>query len=157
MTTGAPGAPSGHGIVIMLIRRVAALFLAAMLTACGSNSSFAPTGLVAGEWRGTIGSAVDAPGTITLQLTQDGVNVSGTVRISQDGITDAPGTLTGVLASVSLPTRMQFTVTYEYGPFHCQGSFTGTLDVTGRDIDGPFSGENCVRPFSGTMHVMRVV
>jgi hypothetical protein len=131
------------------------LFMVAMLTACGGNS-LAPTGLVAGEWRGTIGSGVNAPGTITLQLTQNAVNVAGTVRISQDGIADAPGTLSGVLASTSLPTRMQFTVTYEYGPFHCQGSFSGTLEVTGRDIEGPFSGQNCVRDFSGTLHVTRV-
>jgi hypothetical protein len=115
-----------------------------------------PTLGVAGQWNGTIESPVDGPGTIALQLTQSGLDVAGSFRLSQDVISDVPGTLTGTLASASSPTTMQFMVRYEYGPFHCQGTFAGTLNISGRDIEGPFSGQNCVHAFSGTLHVMKV-
>ena len=61
-----------------------------------------------------------------------------------------------VAATASSPTTMHFTVTYEYGPFQCQGAFSGTLNVTSRALDGPFSGQNCVRPFDGTFHATKI-
>jgi hypothetical protein len=125
------------------------------LSACG-HSPLAPTERVNGAWRGTIESATDGPGTIDLQLTQSGPNVDGTVVLSQATITDVPGTFIGTLATSSSPTTMEFVVRYEYGPFQCEGSFSGTLTVDGREIEGAFSGENCVQQFNGRVRATKI-
>jgi hypothetical protein len=80
--------------------------LAAALTTCAGHSPVSPTLGVAGQWNGTIESPVDGPGTIALQLTQSGLDVAGSFRLSQDGISDVPGTLTRTLASAPSPTTM---------------------------------------------------
>ncbi len=132
-------------------RTVVGLLLLAM-SACSGRSPAAPAPALSGSWQGTFES--DGPGTITLELTQTGLSVSGSVRLSQNTITDVPGTLTGTLETASLPTSMQFTVTYEYG-FGCKGSFSGTLNITDGEIEGPYSGQNCVQPFEGTLHATK--
>ena len=141
----------------MLIPRVAAfLLLLSALSACGGDSRLptAPTLSLSGRWQGTIESPADGPGTVTLQLTQTGLDVAGTLRISQMGISDVPGTLTGRLATASSPTTMQYTVTYEYGE-RCQGTFTGAFNVTSREIAGPYTGQNCVHEFVGAFHATK--
>jgi hypothetical protein len=37
-------------------------------------------------------------------------------------------------------------VSYEYGE-HCQGTFTGTMNVIGRGMAGAYIGQNCVHEF----------
>ena len=127
------------------------LLLACALQACGSSPTM-PSPTLSGAWQGTIES--EGPGTIKLQLTESGVNVTGTVSLSQDGIVDAPGTFVGTLNSASVPTSMQYTVTYTYG-FDCHGSFSGTMTLTPSRMDGTYTGANCVRPFTGSLSATR--
>lgn len=134
--------------------RMWCLVIAVVLTACGGPPT-APAPVIAGSWRGSFESPADGPGTISLQLTQNGLNVQGTVMLSQNSINDVPGTFTGTLAASSVPTTMPFVVTYAYGPFQCQGTFSGTLQVSGDALDGSFSGENCVTTFEGVVRVTR--
>ena len=61
----------------------------------------------------------------------------------------------GTLAGASFPTTMQYTVTYEFGPFNCQGTFSGTSNVTILEIGGVFGGQNCARMFTGTLSATR--
>lgn len=124
------------------------------VSACG-RSPMSPAVVFSGNWQGTFESPADGPGTITLDLTQTGLNVSGSVQLSQGTLTDVPGTMIGTVTTASSLTLLQFTVTYEYGPFACQGSFSGTLNATSTDIQGSFSGQNCVQAFSGTLHVTK--
>jgi hypothetical protein len=138
-------------------RATAPVLFALALSSCGgdSNGPTAPTVSIAGRWQGTIESPSDGPGTISLQLTQTGLNVTGPLRLSQSIISDVPGTLTGTLAATSLPTTMQYTVTYEYGTNRCQGVFSGTFNVTSRQIEGPYSGQDCVHAFAGTLRATK--
>ena len=127
------------------------LILLLLVSACGASPT-APTVALNGQWQGTFQTPGDGPGAFTLRLEQSGLTVSGTASLSQNEFVDVPATWTGTLAGSSSPTTMRFTVTYAYGPFQCEGSFSGTLNVTTREIDGPFTGQNCVRPFEGTLH-----
>ena len=134
--------------------RIACALMVVVQSACGGPPT-APTPAVAGSWRGSFESGSDGPGTISLQLTQTGLDVQGTVVLSQETITDVPGTFAGTLAASSVPTTMQFNISYAYGPFQCQGTFSGTLHVSGDALDGSFSGENCVRAFEGVVRVTK--
>jgi len=135
---------------------VASLLIACAAAGCGhSTQPTAPTATtVAGRWEGTIQSPVDGRGTISLQLTQSGLDVAGQARLSQDGISDVPGTFNGVLQGASPSTVLQYTVTYEYGE-HCAGSFSGTVTLTAREMDGQYSGRNCVHEFAGALHALK--
>jgi hypothetical protein len=135
-------------------RSAACLLLLVTSSACGGSPT-APTANISGRWQGTFESPSDGRGTMTLQITQAGLNVTGSALLSQNEVLNVPGTLTGTLAAASSPTTMQFIMTYEYGPFQCQGSFSGTLNVTSRAFDGSFSGQNCVRTFDGTLHATK--
>jgi hypothetical protein len=143
----------------MFWRFAGCLFLVFVLSACGTSPT-APSASLAGRWQGTFtsttdGPGTDGPGTITLQLTQSGLNVTGMALLTQNEFTDVPGTVTGTLAGSSSPTTMTFVVSYAYGLAPCQGSFSGTLDVTNRELDGPFHGQNCVRSFNGSLHATK--
>jgi|SRR6516165_8947249 len=126
------------------------LLLPFILSGCGS-APLAPTVALTGAWQGTFQTPGDGPGSFTLQLEQRGLAISGTGTLTQDGIVDVPATWTGTLDGPSSPATLRFTVTYEYG-FQCQGSFSGTLNATTRDIEGSFAGQTCVRPFAGSLH-----
>jgi hypothetical protein len=106
-------------------------------------------------WDGTFESGGDGPGTITMHLDQMNLQVAGTALLSQNEFVDVPATVTGTLATGSSPTTVRLVVAYAYGPYQCQGSFTGTLNITSREIDGPFSGANCVRSFTGSLHAVK--
>jgi len=136
-----------------MCHRFIVLALASALSACG-GMPMRPTVALNGQWQGTFQTQTpgDEPGTFTLHLEQTGLTISGTGTLTQNGIVDVPATWTGTLEGPSSPTTMQFTVSYAYGPFQCQGSFGGTLNVTTHDIDGSFAGQNCVRPFAGSLH-----
>ncbi len=136
-------------------RVVAAFLVVFSISGCGGAMSPGPLALsVSGQWEGAIDSPSDGPGTITLTLAQTGLAVSGTVRLSQGGIADVGGTLTGTLSGASTTTTMDYTVSYEYGE-HCQGTFTGTFVVTNGVMTGPYSGQNCAHQFAGTARVTR--
>jgi hypothetical protein len=133
------------------------LLLVSTLSACGgSGAPTSPTPSLSGRWQGTITSPTDGAGTVTLQLTQTGLDVAGPVRLSQDGLSDVSGTLTGTLGTASSSTTLQFTVTYEYG-FGCQGTFSGTIAITSGEMAGPYNGRNCVHEFAGTLHAIKSV
>jgi hypothetical protein len=138
--------------VMRLPLHATVLFLTACaLLACGSAPT-APSLNVSGTWQGTIES--EGPGTIRLQIAQNGSNITGTVLLSQDGIDNVPGTVVGTLDDASVPASLPFTVTYTYG-FNCHGSFSGTMTLTSSEMHGSYSGENCVRPFTGTLQATR--
>jgi hypothetical protein len=113
-----------------------------------------PSPALSGHWQGTVESSTDGLGTVSLQLVQTGVNVSGSVVLTQNGISNVTGTLTGILDMVPSSATLQYTVTYEYAD-HCQGAFTGTVTVSGREMAGPYSGQNCVREFMGSLRAMK--
>ena len=103
--------PCGDSI---LNRRLALLVLASVVGACESKPPTSPTVDLSGRWDGTIESATDGTGSVRLDLTQAGRTVQGTTHLAQSGISDVPGTFLGTLASETLPTTIQYTVTYEY-------------------------------------------
>jgi hypothetical protein len=140
--------------VIDLWRAAACLVALLTLSACGAPTSPAPlTASLSGQWTGAIDSPVDGPGSITLDLTQTGLNVSGSVLLSQGGISDVRGTLSGTVA-VAASTTLDYTVRYEFGD-HCQGTFSGTCQVAGTDMAGAYEGDNCAQHFSGVLHVTK--
>jgi hypothetical protein len=136
-------------------RPLVCLLLALSVSACGGDSPTAPSLDVSGRWQGTLETTNDQPGTITLQLTQSGLNVTGSALLTQNEFTNVPAALTGTLASASASTTMQFTLTYEFGADRCQGTFRGTLNVTTSEIGGSFSGQNCIRTFAGSMRTTK--
>jgi hypothetical protein len=138
----------------MRYHRSAVLLSVLLVSACGKSPT-APSATFAGGWNGTFESGSDGPGTITMHLDQMDLQITGTAQLSQDGFVDVPAMVTGTLASASSPTTAKLVVTYAYGPFQCQGSFTATLNITSRELDGPFSGENCVRTFVGSLHAVK--
>jgi hypothetical protein len=138
----------------MLNSRAVVCLLALTLSACNGRSPTAPAPSVSGTWQGIIVSGPDGPGTMTVDLAQSGRDLSGPAHLSQGTVSDALGSLTGTLETTSLPTSMQVTVTYVYG-FACHGSFSGTLNVTDGVIEGSYSGQNCVQPFTGTLRLTR--
>jgi hypothetical protein len=132
----------------------AVLLVIVFASACGKSPT-APSAGFAGGWNGTFESGSDGPGTITMHFDQMNLQITGTAQLSQNEFANVPAMVTGTLASASSPTTVKLVVTYAYGPFQCQGAFTGTLNITGRELDGPFSGENCVRPFTGSLHAVK--
>ena len=135
-------------------RRLALLVLASVVGACESKPPTSPTVDLSGRWDGTIESATDGTGSVRLDLTQAGRTVRGTTHLAQSGPSDVPGAFLGTLASETLPTTIQYTVTYEYG-FQCQGTFSGTLVIGSHDAEGSYSGQNCVHAFEGRLRATR--
>ena len=129
----------------------AGVLLLSVLYGCGGGPNTPTPPSLAGRWDGTIASPTDAGGPITLQLTQTGSSVGGTIRLVQNG-EDTPGTVTGTVNASS--TTLQLTVTYVYSD-GCQGTWSTTASVTGQEMAGQYSGHNCIREFVGTLHAAR--
>jgi len=142
-------------LVRLILRTCACLLLASALTGCGADRlPTSPTPSVAGAWQGAIDSPTDGPGTIALDLTQTGVTVSGSMRITQgDIVGGATGTVTGTLVPAAGSTKLEFTVMYTYG--FCSGAFSGTMDVTSHDMTGHYIGQDCAHGFTGTLRASR--
>jgi hypothetical protein len=140
---------------------VVAAFLLA--SSCGGSPSApsAPTAQplsVAGAWTGT---STDSQGVtvITLQLTQSGSTVSGTVSTRApdpaDGSCNAchrnkTGTFTGTLTGTSLAMTMAFAAGVDGDPTPiCSATMTGSADgVTASNLTGVFTGsDTCEGPF----------
>ena len=137
------------------LRSLACLALMTTLAACGSSTT-APTPAppaVAGHWEGSITSQADGVGSITLDLSQNGVDVTGSVLLSQPGLPDAPGTFTGTIAT-SPSANLRYTAFYDYGD-GCTGTYSGSLDVTEGQLSGTYVGQNCAHTFTGSLKVSR--
>jgi len=100
-------------------------------------------------------SQVREPPRIAFELTQTGLDVTGPVQLSQNGLIDGPGALNGRLSSASATPTAQLTVTYEYGE-QCHGIFSGAFMVSGREMQGPYTGQNCVRAFIGVLRAAKI-
>src|SRR5262245_38825554 len=152
------------------VRIVVFLLFVSMLAACGGESPAAPTAPsvdVSGVWQGVVETPIFAPDgvtvlfsdttSVTLALTQSGLNVAGGVHLflSGDGDTDLAGTLSGTLKTASFPTTMEFGAAYSTAETDCRSSLSGTLNVTTSQLEGAFTGQNCARPFVGTLRAFR--
>jgi hypothetical protein len=135
------------------MRVLACLALMTTLAACGSSATAPTPPAVAGHWQGSITSPSDGVGTITLDLAQTGAEVTGTVLLSQPGLPDAPGTLTGTLTT-SPSASLRYTAFYDYGD-GCTGTYNGSLDVTDGQLSGTYIGQNCAHTFTGSLNVTR--
>jgi hypothetical protein len=107
---------------------------------------------VQGHWQGAITSAADGAGTITMDLTESGSSVSGTVVLSQPGLPDARGAFNGTLMSKAGAVQLEYTTFYDYGD-GCTGTYGGTLDVNGSELSGGYVGQNCAHMFTGSVRV----
>ena len=111
----------------------------------------APAANLAGEWRG-IADDSSGPGSITLQVTQSGGNLSGTVLMTVAGTSiTGRGTLTGTLTG----STMRFTITIPAGGFDapytsCNVSVSGDGRATATSITAKYTGTNsCSGPVTG--------
>lgn len=136
----------------MISRLVAGVSLAILAASCG-GSPVLPTTSVDGRWVGTLQSTEGGPGTFDARLSQAGLQLTGSMQLTQDGISNVMVALTGLLDG-PLPTTAHLTATYVYG-LGCEGSFTADLNVSRDMIVGSFRGSNCVRPFSGQLQMTR--
>ena len=96
--------------------------------------------------------------TLTLQLDQNGLDVGGPLHLVLDGGLDLPGTWTGVLSSGDAPTTLAFFAKYQAtapSGAPCEGTLNGTLNVTMRDMQGSFSGNNCARTYLGNLQATK--
>lgn len=135
-------------------QRLCALALLTLLSvsACRGGESPAPTAPstppaaavnIAGQWRG-IAEDSSGPGSITIQVTQSGNNLSGAVTMAVTGTSiTGRGTLTGTLTGSTL----RFTITIPAGGFDapyasCNVSVTGDGRATATSITASYSGTN---------------
>jgi len=142
-----------------------AVFLA-LSSACGSHSTLpvAPSTDLSGRWQGYVEVPVFSPDgseivfsqrtALKLQLDQTGLDVGGSLHLVLDGGLDLPGTWSGVLNTSDSQTTMAFFAKYQAeapAGTPCEGTFSGTLNVTTQDIQGSFTGNNCVRSYTGNL------
>jgi hypothetical protein len=140
-----------------------------MVSACGGDAKPPTTpsaaASVSGAWQGTLASPVNPLGNemplfmesspVSLDLTQSGLAVTGTVRLKQDDGLDLLGTLTGTLANAATPTTLEYAVSYGIAENQCKATFSGTLNVSTRELVGSVRGQNCVRDFTGTLRATK--
>lgn len=152
----------------MKLQKLVSLLLSLLLSvgvfACGDRtpSPTAPSASsISGAWRGTLASPINPLGNeiplfiqstpVTFELTQNGLQVSGTMRIAQDDAPDLIGTITGTLSSGAFPTMLDYVATYGISDGQCKATFSGTLNVSTRELVGSVHGQNCAHEFSGTL------
>ena len=128
------------------------LLLTIGLAGCGSPNAPTPIPSVQGHWLGAITSAADGIGTIALDLTQAGAVVTGSALLSQPGLPDARGAVTGTVASQGNATTLKYSVFYDYGD-GCTGTYGGTLSLSAAVLSGPYVGQNCAHTFAGSIRV----
>jgi hypothetical protein len=129
-------------------RPLFALLALVLSGACKGASSSSPPSApsassvnVAGSWRGTANDST-GPGSITMQVTQSGADLSGTVTMSVTTITGR-GTLTG---SVSGST-IRLTITIPAGGFDvpfagCTATVSGNGQASAASITATYTGTN---------------
>ena len=139
-------------------------------SACGSTSTLpaAPGADFSGRWQGVVEVPVFTPddseilfwerATLTLQLSQDGLDVGGPLQLALGGGLNLPGTWSGTLSASDAPTTLAFAARYQAttpSGVPCEGTFNGTLNVTTHDMQGSFNGNNCVRSYVGNLRATK--
>ena len=131
----------------------AGLFALAAAGACtkaeSSPAAPAATGVnVAGAWRGTASDS-SGPGSITLQVTQSGTDLTGSVNMSVTTVTGR-GTLTGTVTG----TGIRLTIAIPAGGFDapfasCTASVSGSGQASASSITLTYTGTNsCSGPIT---------
>jgi hypothetical protein len=96
---------------------------------------------VAGSWRGTATDS-SGPGSITMQMTQSGTALSGTVSMSVTTVTGR-GTLTGTVSG----STIRLTITIPAGGFDapfagCTATVSGDGQASASSISATYTGTN---------------
>jgi hypothetical protein len=151
-----------------LVSLPVSLLLLSVVFACGDGTRppTAPSASsLSGAWQGTLASPINPLGNtdplftesspVTFELTQNGLQVSGTLRIAQDDAPDLVGTITGTLTSGAFPSRLDYVATYGIADGQCKATFSGVLNVSARELVGSVHGQNCVREFGGTLSALK--
>jgi hypothetical protein len=119
----------------------------ALSGACGSASSSTPAAPsassvnVAGSWRGTATDS-SGEGSLTLQVTQSGTDLSGTVTMSAITVTGR-GTVTGTVSG----STIRLTITIPAGGFDapfsgCTATVSGDGQASASAINATYTGTN---------------
>jgi hypothetical protein len=96
---------------------------------------------VAGSWRGTATDS-SGPGSITLQVTQSGTTLTGTVTMSVTTVTGR-GTLTGTVSGSSIRLTMAIPAGGFDAPFaSCTATVSGDGQATATSITATYTGTN---------------
>jgi hypothetical protein len=116
-----------------------------------SSAPAAPSAIVvnlAGSWRGTATDS-SGPGTISLQITQSGTNLTGTASLSVITATGR-GTLTGTVSGSSIHLTIAIPAGGFDGPFgSCTASVTGDGAASPSSITLIYTGTNsCSGPIT---------
>lgn len=130
------------------------LLVLTVATACKGTSSTTPAAPtasvlnVAGSWRGTATDS-SGPGTITLQITQSGTNLTGTATMSVTTATGR-GTLTGTLSTAAIHLTIAIPAGGFDGPFgSCTASVTGDGQASASSMTVIYTGTNsCSGPIT---------
>ncbi len=123
------------------------LLVLTLTTACKSDSATTPAAPaatvlnVAGSWRGTATDS-SGPGTISLQITQSGTNLTGTVNMSVTTATGR-GTLTGTISGSTIHLTIAIPAGGFDAPFGtCTASVTGDGAASASSITAIYTGTN---------------
>lgn len=130
------------------------LLVLTLTVACKSSSESTPAAPsatvlnVAGSWRGTATDS-SGPGTISLQITQSGTNLTGTVNMSVTTAT-GKGTLTGTVSGSAIHLTIAIPAGGFDGPFgSCTASVSGDGQASASSITVIYTGTNsCSGPIT---------
>jgi hypothetical protein len=130
---------------LLFVPGLAALVL---IGACrGESSSSTPAAPtvnalnVAGSWRGTATDS-SGPGSITMQVTQSGTTLSGTVSMSVTTVTGR-GTLTGTVSGSAIHLTIAIPAGGFDAPFaSCTATVSGDGQATASSISATYTGTN---------------
>jgi hypothetical protein len=128
-------------------RRLLAFLTLALSGACSGASSSTPAAPsassvnVAGSWRGTATDS-SGEGSLTLQVTQSGTDLSGTVTMSVITVTGR-GTVTGTVSG----STIRLTITIPAGGFDapfsgCTATVSGDGQASASAINATYTGTN---------------
>ena len=129
---------------LLFVRGLVALILISACRGESPSTPSAPTASslnVAGSWRGTATDS-SGPGSITMQMTQTGTALSGTVSMSVTTVTGR-GTLTGTVSG----STIRLTITIPAGGFDapfaaCTATVTGDGQASASSISATYTGTN---------------
>jgi hypothetical protein len=130
------------------------LLVLTLTAACKGTSSSAPAApsvtvvSLAGSWRGTATDS-SGPGTVSMQVTQSGTNLTGTVSMSVITATGR-GTLTGTVSGSSIHLTIAIPAGGFDAPFaSCTASVSGDGQASASSITVIYTGTNsCSGPIT---------
>ena len=121
-----------------------ALIPAGACSTASESTPAAPTASsvnVAGSWRGTATDS-SGDGSLTLQVTQSGTNLSGTVTMSVITVTGR-GTLTGTVSGSTIRLTIAIPAGGFDAPFSgCTATVSGDGQATASSISATYTGTN---------------